>query len=63
MARSAKVRRTSGTGRPRLAVRRRLARPDLAWRAMQCGWDGPVLVRPNGWALPAGVTGDATRLT
>jgi hypothetical protein len=63
MARNATARRTSGTGRPRLAVRRRLAQPDLAWRAMQYGWDEPVLVRPNGWTLPAGATGDATRLT
>jgi len=63
MARSAEARRTSGTGRPWLAVRRRLAQPDLAWRAMQCGWDKPVLVRPNGWTLLAGVVGDATRLT
>lgn len=34
--------------------------PDLAWRAMQPGWDEPVLVRPDLWTLPAGATGDAT---
>lgn len=44
-------------GRPFAAA---LAQPDLARRAMQAGWDGPALVRPDLWTLPAGATDDAT---
>ena len=44
-------------GRPFAAA---LAQPELARRAMQPGWNEPVLVRPDGWTLPAGATGDAT---
>ena len=44
-------------GRPFAAA---LAQPDLARRAMQPGWDEPVLVPPRLWTLPAGATDDAT---
>ena len=49
MARSTEAGRSSGTGRPQPVVRPRLAQP--------------VLVRPNEWTLPTGVTGYGTRLT
>ena len=43
-------------GRPFAAA---LAQPELAWRAMQPGWDEAARVAPAQWALPAGAYGDS----